>query len=188
MRKIFFIIPLIILVLGGCSDSSGPTNEYGLYKYSHIEEESIEVYGKAGEELPESEWDESINTAKEAFDNELASFEVLKLKLMENTFEAIKGNQSEATPYIMKGDTIVGLIISGSDTLKINLALQIDNKTLEFHQYSFVVQKQGQGTEFESGSNIGGYEEISHPLMQEIQSLKSDEYIATFFRKFRYKK
>ena len=68
------------------------------------------------------------------------------------------------------------------------MALQIDKKTLEFHQYSFVVRKQGQGTEFKSGSNIGEFEEILLPMMQEIQSLRSDEYIATFFRKFRYKK
>lgn len=189
MKKIILIIPIIMLILAGCSDSNSPTKENGLYTYSHIEEEIIEVYGEGGEKLAENEWNDFT---KEMYDEYVESKKAIKdieLKFEGDKFIMQNSEEIHGYPYRMSGDTIIITTYKYEDEIfETAIAAQVNNNTIELQYISYMINTDDDCMG-DAVINYGDYDEETQSKIEEaIPKLKSGEYVYLFFGRFHFKK
>ena len=188
MKKIFFIIPAIMLIFAGCSDSSSPPSESGLYTYSHIEEEKIEVYGEGGKVVSKSNWNSDMKNSFSQFEAHFIKLKQMEFDMNDSNIVLHANGQTQVMNYKMKKDTIfVILNIFDSDTLGMNYAIKRDANTLVFYPY-LVNYYDGEDSELSSGINLGGYQLSIDEYQSQISKLLQDEFLAFFLRKTYFKK
>ena len=188
MRKIFFVIPVIILMLVGCSDSSGPTNENGLYKYSHIEEENIEVYGEGGKVVSKSNWNSEMKNSFSQFESQFKILKQMEFDINDSNIELHANGQTQVMNYKMKNDTVFVIYnIFDEDTLGMNYAIKKDANSLVFYPY-LVNYYDGEESELSQGVDLGGYQQSIEEYHSQINKLSQNEFISFFLRKTYFKK
>lgn len=177
-----------MLMVAGCSDSNSPTTEKGLYTYSHIEEEIIEVYGVGGEKLSQNEWSQEINNTYSEFNNYLNTMKKLSFELTDTTLITYANNNNQEVYIKMNNDTIQTKIDFGGDlTNYIDFALKKDDNTIEFQSFSYW-KKISYGTGGFTHNIIRDNKEEISQLMSIAQDLKENEEIAIFYRRIYFKK
>jgi hypothetical protein len=189
MKKLFFLLPLIMLMVAGCSDSNSPTTENGLYTYSHIEEEIIEVYGEGGEKLSENEWNDFTKEMYDEYVESKKAFMDIEMQFDDNKFILQNTEMIQGFPYRMAGDTIMITTDTYEDEIfETAIAAQVNNSTIEIQYISYMINTDDDCMG-ESVMNYGYLDEETQTNIEEaIPKLKTGEYVYLFFGRFHFKK
>ncbi len=186
MKKI--LIPIMMLILAGCSDSNSPTNQDDLFIYSHSTDIVMKVITKDGLEVPENEWKSVIQQAYKDYKIEVENFKKMDIKLEDDTFYRVYKGSSTGFPYRMNGDTvIVNMLEVEDDSWEVNQAIKIDDNTIE-QQYVSYARQQELGQSTLSSNFIGDAEKFQVLFDNRKPTLKEGEQIAVFFERLIYEK
>lgn len=192
MKKIYLLFIIVLLFNSCLENSTDPVSEDGTYNFSMTAEESFTVYGKGGEIINESEWDESIelfvSRANAEMENEYGYMEDYSFELKDGELISYDGTNQMTADYKIKNDTIYFYVDFGTnETFEIPFGLVKDDKTIEMQVYSFGYHSEFY-SEYSSGNDFGGYDNGLPEVIADFETMGDDEYITVFFKRLHYVK
>ena len=184
------ILLFLALFLFSCGDdnSNNPTIDEDMYYFSSISEEIVEVYTEKGAEYPKSEWEDELVEVYNEFQEQTELSKKMSYKLTDSVLTAYAEDKYQEMPIVMKGDTIMVPPLSEyeGEYYGMNLALKIDENTIEFRQFSIWEEINNNSITVEN--LISNQSEEIDELRNKAKELKENQSIGIFYRRLHYKR